>query len=315
MDLRVLRDLWTEEGSRSVFAALVTQCARAQHPSARSIRPDPGDEGVDTYVGEFDGELRVYQAKYFCDGVGSAQQAQIRESWKQCVERQKNLVLWTLCLPIDLSVPETKWWQRWKKRASESSGIHIELWSKDDFVAFSTRSDLASIFDLALNRGVKHGTAEEVIAAMQAAVPAASVKRLPSDSHLEDALFVRKLEAAGVTQHRSARTAFYNFELLRASIEQGGNPDEVAALEDLQERVFDVWEDTFNASAPSRLGSSLFVDVNARIVQEDQTRLRTTLPAQMIHKKGALQYWADLCEAGWTADFKTITRRDGGDEE
>ena len=77
LELRVLRDLWTEPGARRIFEQLVTHCVRAQYPSAVSIRPNPGDEGIDTLVGDFE---RVYQAKFFCDSIGKSQQAQIRNS-------------------------------------------------------------------------------------------------------------------------------------------------------------------------------------------------------------------------------------------
>lgn len=315
IDLRILRDLWTEEGGRSVFAELVTQCARTQYPSARPVRPDPGDEGVDTYVGEFDGDLRVYQSKFFCDGVSASQQTQVRSSWKTCTTSAaiSKVVLWTLCIPIELSVPETQWWQRWKKKESERLGIQIELWTKTDFVSFSARDELAPVFNIALRRGTAHASAAEALSAMQAITNPSLVRRLPTSAHLKDALFVRKLEAAGVKQHRSARTAFYNFELLRTAIEQGGNSTEIADLEDLQERVFDIWEDAYNAAEPANLGRRLVVEVHAQIAFEDQRRLRTALPAQAIHKKGSLHYWADLCEAGWTADFKSITRDEDGD--
>jgi hypothetical protein len=316
IDLRVLRDLWTEDGARAIFAELVTQCVRSIYPSARAIRPDPGDQGIDTFVGEFEGDLRVYQSKYFCAGIDKAQQAQIRSSWDTCVKSTyfDRVTLWTLCIPIEMSVPEVQWWQKWRKRESEKWQRQIELWSKADFVNFSTRSDLVAVFANALQRGgVKHPNFDAVLSALRAGRADPLVKKLPGRDHLRDAVFVRKIEAAGVSQHRSARTAFYNFELLRAAVEQGGNPDEVAALEDLQERIYDLWEGAYNAHEPDKLGRQLFVAVDKAIEQEDQGRLRTSLPTHILHKKGALHYWADLCEAGWTPDFKQIGRED--DEE
>ncbi len=316
IDLRVLRDLWTDDGARAVFAELVNQCARSVYPGARSVRPDPGDEGIDTFFGELDGDLHVWQSKYFCDGIGKAQRAQIRASWKSCTESSyiKRVARWTLCIPIEMSVPETQWWQKWRKREGENWDCQIELWSKSEFVGFHGCADLSGVFTVALQRGVNHSNSDAAIAAMRSAGrPQALIKKLPKRDHLRDAVFVRKLEAAGISQHRAARTAFYNFELLRAAVEQGGNPDEVAALEDLQERVFDVWESEFNAREPSELGRPLVRAVDAAIEREDQGRLRTSLPTAIIHKKGGLHYWADLCEAGWTTDFKAVGRDD--DEE
>lgn len=316
IDLRVLRDLWSEDGARAVFAELVNQCVRTIYPNARSIRPSPGDEGIDTFFGELDGDLHIWQSKYFCDGVGTSQQAQIRASWKSCTESDyiERVARWTLCIPIELSVPELRWWQRWRKREAEKWNCQIELWSRSDFVGFSCRPDLSGVFAAALQRGVSHPNFDAVISAMRSAGhPQALIRKLPTTTHLHDAVFVRKLEAAGISQHRAARTAFYNFELLRAAVEQGGNPDEVAALEDLQERLFELWEREYNAREPSDLGRSLVRSVDMAIEKEDQGRLRTSLPTDIIHKKGGLHYWADLCEAGWTTDFKAVGRDE--DEE
>ena len=313
IDLRVLRDLWTEDGARSVFAELVTQSVRSIYPSARAVRPDPGDEGLDTFVGEFDDDMRVYQSKYFCDGVGKSQQAQVRESWNTCINSSyfSRVVLWTLCIPIEMSVPELNWWFGWRKRESQKHNCRIELFSKTDFVSYFGRPDLAPIFEIALQRGVRHQDPDAAISAMRQLGSPPLVKRLPSDGHFLDAVFVRKLEVAGVSQHRAARTAFYNFELLRTSIEQGGNSDELAALEDLQERIYDLWETEFNARPPDQLPKDFFVAVERLIEREDLGRLRSSVPTHAIHKKGGLHYWADLCETGWTTDFKSVGREEG----
>jgi hypothetical protein len=312
IDLRVLSHHWTEDGARSVFAELVNQCVRSNFPTARAVRPDPGDEGVDTFVGEFDGDIRVYQSKFFCEEVGKSQQAQIREAWDSCISSEllDRVVLWTLCIPIEMSPPELKWWEGWRKRESEKHKCQIELWSKTDFVNFYSRPALMPIFAIALQDGVKHAEWGGALSAMKAIANPVLLKKLPAGDHLLNAVFVRKLEAAGVTQHRGARTAFYNFELLRASIEQGGNPEEMAALEDLEERIYDLWEGEFNARPPEELGKEFFVAVEKLIAQEDQGRLRTLIPTHVIHKKGGLHYWADLCEAGWTSDFKSVAREE-----
>jgi hypothetical protein len=316
IDLRTLRDLWTEDGARSVFAELVTHCVRFIQPGARSIRPDPGDDGIDTFVGELDGDLHVWQAKFFCDGIGAAQQSQIRASWRACNESEsiKRLVHWTLCVPTELNVAETRWWQGWCKKEMAKSQCQIELWSKSDFVGFSAQPDLANIFACALNRSGSIPNHDAAISAMRGRA-SHPVRKLPGTSHLRDAIFVKKLEAAGVRQHRAARTAFYNFELLRAAIEQGGQSHETTALEDLQERIYDLWEAKYNAHHPTALGRQLVVAVEEAINAEDQARLRTSLPADVIHKKGGLHYWADICEAGWTADFKSIGRDDEEQED
>ena len=192
LDLRVLRDRWTEDGARTVFAQLVTHCVRSVYPHAQSVRPDPGDDGVDTFVGEFDGDLQVYQAKYFCDGVGSSQQKQIRGSWNKCIRssRFSRVVKWTLCLPIELSNSEHSWWQKWSKKQAADHDCQIELWCKTDFEAFRARNDLARVFDLALALSARVPQLSTVLASMAAVGAARPIVQLPAPDHHHDALFV-----------------------------------------------------------------------------------------------------------------------------
>jgi hypothetical protein len=310
LDLRVLRDLWTEDGARNVFAKLVTHCVRVHHSSALSIRPAPGDEGIDTLVGDFGSEVKVYQAKYFCDGVGDSQRRQIRSSWETCVAASyfPKLVQWTLCLPTELSTDEVRWWQRWKKRQRHRR-VQLELWTASRFEAFHALPALHAVFSTALRRTNAHSL-DDVLSHLQ--LPAERpLVRLPVDAHLRDAIFVKKIEAAGIQQHRAARTAFYNFELLRESVAAGGTPEEQAALEDLQNRIFDLWEERFNEAGPDGLGRRLYNGVNTAIAAEHEARLKCDrLGTQVVHKKGGLHYWADNCYAGWTDGFEHIGRKD-----
>jgi len=305
-DLRVLRNVWTEDGARSVFASLVTQCVYHRHGTALSVRPDPGDEGLDTIVGDFGDRLLVFQAKYFCERIDEAQQRQIRESWKTCTANDyfPRVAQWTLCVPIDLSAPELRWWQGWKARKTKESGCHIDLWAKSDFDRFEAEAALKPVFDTAFRGG--GADPAEAVARIRAMKPPLSLRPLPSTGDYAEAIFVRKLEAADIHIHRAARTAFYNFELLRNAIAQGGDAAEREALTDLLERIYDLWEELFHSHAPNELGLALYNAVNAAISLEDRARLASAgVRAQVVHKKGGLHYWADICEAGWTLDFKT----------
>lgn len=186
----------------------------------------------------------------------------------------------------------------------------VELWTHADFLRFSAAQELKRVFDLAFRRLSPDLSMDDVIAAMNVNAAPLQIKALPTGSHLGDAVFVKKIEAAGITQHRAARTAFYNFELLRQKVLQGGEPHQAEALQSLQENVFDLWEAAYNEDDPSSRGKPLYSKINRLIGEEDQGRLRTSLPATVLHKKGALHYWADICEAGWTTDFKKIGKEE-----
>jgi hypothetical protein len=315
IDLRVMRDRWMEDGAREVFAQLVTMCVRSNYAGARAIRPNPGDEGVDTFVGDFDHHVKVWQAKYFCDGVGESQQKQIRDSFKACMNSSfaSKVKLWTLCVPCDLSIDEEKWWQGWRTKMSRQFSLAIDLWTKTHFVGFSRQKDLERVFAFALLREGTFQSAKDVIGAMINALPR-RLERLPAAEAFSTAVFVRKLEAAGITQHRAARSAFYNFELLRKAIEEGGTAQEQESLSDLQERVYDLWEAAYNARYPDNLGRALYSAVESQMREQDGGQLASPLNLHLVHKKGGLHYWADICEAGWTVDFKNVVAADEEDE-
>lgn len=311
IDLRVMRDRWTEDGAREVFAQLVTMCVRSNYAGARAIRPNPGDDGVDTFVGEFGQDVKVWQAKYFCDGLGDSQQKQIRASFKTCMSSSfaPRVKLWTLCVPCDLSIDEEKWWQMWRAKAARKHPVAIELWTRTHFTGFSRQKDLERAFSYALLRAGDFESADTAIAAIVNSLPR-RLERLPTDEAFRAAVFVRKLEAAGITQHRGARSAFYNFELLRKAIEEGGTVQEQEFLSDLQERIYDLWESAYNAQYPDNLGRPLYAAVESEMKDQDAKRLASPLNVHLVHKKGGLHYWADICEAGLTADFKSVIAND-----
>jgi NAD(P)H-hydrate repair Nnr-like enzyme with NAD(P)H-hydrate epimerase domain len=95
-----------KEGARETFERLIAQLVRLRYRTGRRVEANPGDWGLDVIVGEIDGVVSVWQAKFFIDGVGKPQQAQIRESFKQVVDQANargfTVQAWTLCIPVDL---------------------------------------------------------------------------------------------------------------------------------------------------------------------------------------------------------------------
>src|SRR5262249_3556686 len=151
-----------------------------EHGSAQTVRPDPGDEGLDTIVGDFGDRLLVFQAKYFCEHIAGPQQRQIRDSWNACKSNDyfSRVASWTLCVPIDLSPPELRWWQGWRNRQVKDSGCHIDLWTKSRFDRFEAEHLLKPVFDLAF-RGAGDDAAA-ALARIRSMVPPLPLRPLPS---------------------------------------------------------------------------------------------------------------------------------------
>jgi hypothetical protein len=74
-----------DPGARERFEQLVTATVTTMHPAARAVEANPGDWGIDTFVGRLSrrGTIAVWQSKYFMDGVGDVQKKEIRDSFLQ----------------------------------------------------------------------------------------------------------------------------------------------------------------------------------------------------------------------------------------
>lgn len=100
------------------------------------VRANPGDGGIDIFVGEWtDEKVDIYQCKYFINGIGDSQKENIRKSFKRVlgtVEDKTKINKWYLCLPIELTNDEKKWFDNWKSEEEKSKNLNIELMDAHD---------------------------------------------------------------------------------------------------------------------------------------------------------------------------------------
>jgi len=130
-----LQLLYGVAGAREHFERLCADLIRAEFSGAKEVRSQPGDGGVDVYIGDWaDPEgISVFQVKYFPVGLGSSQKDQVRRSFRTCIENDHFTVRrWTLCLPIDLSEEETAWFTKWKHQQATNflSVDRIDWWGE-----------------------------------------------------------------------------------------------------------------------------------------------------------------------------------------
>ena len=119
-----------KDEARHVFERLVIQLIRLDQP-ALGVAATPGDWGIDAFVGELDGRVSVWQAKFFIDGFGRAQHDQVRKSFAAALKAARaegyTLAVWTLCIPVEPGPETALWWVGWQRRTAESTGVRIEL--------------------------------------------------------------------------------------------------------------------------------------------------------------------------------------------
>ncbi len=95
---------------------------------------NPGDWGIDVLVGDLNGRITAWQAKYFVNGVGRSQQQQIRDSFATVIakaaEHGYTLERWVLCVPASMDTRTTQWWQAWKAEQELATGVIVDLWDE-----------------------------------------------------------------------------------------------------------------------------------------------------------------------------------------
>jgi hypothetical protein len=114
-------------GAREKFEELIAHLIRSERPDTERIRIARGDGGIDGHEDNLTDPtgVDVYQIKFFPDGIGDSQKAQLRDSFNRV--RESNVFTtksWTLCLPIDMGLDEKKWFDGWKENQS-ATGIDI----------------------------------------------------------------------------------------------------------------------------------------------------------------------------------------------
>ena len=119
----------TLAGARSKFEKICLSLFRKMYPdkTVRSPRLNPGDGGIDIFIGEIGVEpIKVIQCKFFPNkDFGEVQYRQIRESFKTANDSDNyEMKDWTLCVFSQLDLKENIWWSNWKHKTIKNNGFH-----------------------------------------------------------------------------------------------------------------------------------------------------------------------------------------------
>lgn len=296
-----------DEAARPKFERLVTDLIKVLHSTAREIRADPGDWGIDTFVGQLDdGAVAVWQSKHFPEPGSAlkAHQAQIRESYKSALTQLEakglDVVSWTLALPGTMNGDMTKWWDGWRRRAlrERPAGFEIQLWQEADLRALLMKPDFAHI------RAQYFGTDPKP--EMRTTV------NVPDEGVYDRALFIRQLHAAGVHRDSPARRAFFNAELLSRDIMEREAKAEVSALASTRSDLEQLWSTRYEEARVEAdpdaggLMPHLYPGVCKAVETHHQTYPSPVLRDTLVHRTGFVHQLADKGVIGWVLDFEAI---------
>jgi hypothetical protein len=118
-------------GAREKFEDLASQLVEGEQPDVDKVRIVQGDGGIDVYSGDIADPtgIDIFQCKFFPQGLDDSQKEQIRKSYRTCRDStQFKARRWTLCLPVDLSIEEKKWFEEWRSKQASSSIVLEDPW-------------------------------------------------------------------------------------------------------------------------------------------------------------------------------------------
>jgi len=289
-------------GAREEFERVIVHLAYGRH-GAMAVLARLGDWGIDAFVGNLDGEISVWQAKYFPDAIEDEQKAQIRDSFKSAVEAGERhghkITAWTLCIPTEFDAPTHRWWQRWKAKKERETGVLIDLWPRTVIEGMLLSPEAAHI--------AAHYFPQSAGTAGASAV--AKVLPLPGDLSYQDNLFIRQLEEAGIVENESAKREFFNHEALAREVGDKADPVERQTLENVRAEVHSIWEARFAAASPdpgTGRDPNLHSTVMGGIRDQYKDNPPRMPPMNLVHQKGAMHDIVDNGDAGWVAHFREI---------
>lgn len=140
-------------GARDRFESICTSLLKRLHSDhfTKSVKVEQGDGGIDVFIGDIAGApVKVFQCKFFINGINLSQKDQIRKSFASVMDQQEyRCSAWTLCLPCQLTLKEQLWWSEWQQKMTKAHQLG------EDFIQLMDGEDLLD--------GLKtHGLYDEV---------------------------------------------------------------------------------------------------------------------------------------------------------
>jgi hypothetical protein len=293
-----------EEEGRARFQRLVTDIVGVIHPTAREIEPNPGDWGIDTFVGELDkGVVSVWQSKFFLGGVGKSQQAQIRASFKSAVKSalENGLALesWTLAMPCSMDGEATKWWDGWRKRERTRTKVEIELWQENHLRGHLMRPDFSHV------RANYFGPLPTS--------PLRDVEEVAAPDAYDGALFIKQLHAASIVNDGPARRAFFNAEVMTRDVNERESAPELAELRTMRSILEQMWHTRFEAARVEGAADdgrlpSLYPAVCEAVERHHASAPNPVLRDTVVHRTGLMHHLAEDGRVGWVEHFGEIAK-------
>lgn len=298
MFMRFLAECGDEAGARTRFQRLVTDLVLVKIPTASEVSfPSGSDWGIDTYAGSLDGDVAVWQSKFFMSW-GKTQQGEIRSSFKQVTQKAAEqgfkVTAWTLCVPSILPPDQQKWFDGWRGRQFNVTGIRIELWN-----GVHIRNILQQV-------DARH-LREQYFPTQQRPVTEIPLAQLVDPEVLSGSLFVVQLELAGHLETDAAKAFFFAAEAMARDVASRKVQPEMSALFEAELETHGVWEAAYNSKAPVASRDGLMIGL-VQEVNRDVAQLPSSADLRLrpAHRRGLIHRLVEGSQAGWVTNWRDI---------
>lgn len=305
-DFKYLRDKYGDAGARDIFEKICVQLFQKKFENAYAVQASPGDDGIDVLVGDISGDIRVYQCKYFIDGIGDAQKSQIRESYK-AVTSKYTVIEWYLCIPCLFTVDNHKWWSDWKTGKQQKDHLKIDVCDGSRLLMLLKECDMyETIFDEDIRlvlREIYDSLLQENMRIYNEIIY--DINDF-SDISYDDCNFVKMLESANVFDNDDYKNDFFNAEIAKQRIVSKGQTNEIKMYKQLLLKLLSIWKTQFMLYKNPSDGHELISNTYLRVEDLDTTSLAASDEISLLAKKGMLHQLADEKRLGWIDNYLEV---------
>jgi hypothetical protein len=296
----------TEAGARPVFQSLVTDLIAVRHPTANEVAgPGGTDWGIDTYVGKLDEVIAAWQSKYFLARTGEDQRGQVRDSFKEIVNKasQNGFTIdsWTLCVPCILPPKEQAWFDRWARDQCKKGAVQsIAIWNGLTLRRYLMQPDAKTVYDCYFNS--------------VATAPLEAVATFSDPGIFHSALFVRQLNEAGYVENDAARGLFFAAEALVRDITSRGDQVAISAIDELHLEIHSIWESKFNAAIGQANESGQMNGLMEKVMEGAAACVDPHgVHLRPAHRKGVAHRLVENARAGWVRHWREVAATHSGE--
>lgn len=134
------------EGARSCFEKLCFEILQLEYPKeeVHTIGCNPGDHGIDVFVGSIHEHFKIYQCKYFLETLKTSQWKQIELSLESVVKdiHKTKLKEWFLCIPKELTFDEMIKFQNFIEIYKRKYDFEIKCLDGNDLINLAKKHKL-----------------------------------------------------------------------------------------------------------------------------------------------------------------------------